>query len=179
MPDKPNSHETPRPARLAHAPRLLCLTLFALGAPAGCGDYDPAADGNSTGGNAGTSGTGNQGDRPLLPLKSGNSWTFRVTDGPSVTTKVTTVGDLEPVGGSGPNSAVMAFKLTTTKGDGMDETVSWQAVVGSKVVRYREQAFHAGSGALELEEHWDPFKLRVDGAAERVAQGASWLDEYL
>jgi hypothetical protein len=46
------------------------------------------------------------------------------------------------------------------------------------VVRYREQSFHAGTGELELEEHWDPYKLHFDGSLEHTMAGASWLESY-
>jgi hypothetical protein len=131
----------------------------------GCGGEDPGSNGGSSKG-------------PLLPWAEGNSWTYDVTDAMGVKTqKVTTVGAAEPVGGSGPNAALMAFKIVTEKGV-MDETISWQGVVGDKVVRYREQAFGATSGMLSLEEHWDPYKLHVDGSAERTAAGVSWLEIY-
>ena len=69
--------------------------------------------------------------------------------------------------------------MTTTRGvDGTNETVSWQAVVGARVVRYREQAFNATSGMLDIEEHWDPYKLRVDQAEEFIGDGASFLETY-
>ena len=49
---------------------------------------------------------------------------------------------------------------------------------GERVVRYREQSFHASTGELELEEQWDPPKLHIDDSAEHVALGASWLEVY-
>src|SRR5690606_24129915 len=85
-------------------------------------------------------------------------------------------GPEEPVG-IGPNAEKLAFKITTRKGDS-DETVSWQGVVGDAVVRYREQAFGAMTGELQLDEYWEPYKLRVDGSSERRQAGASWLETY-
>jgi hypothetical protein len=158
---------------LAARPSLAAalLAVAVAGAAAGvaaCGGDDP-----SQGGDAGAGG----GSGPLLPWAAGNRWTYQVTGDGGVSTKVTTVGELEPVGGSGPNAAVMANRVTTTKGAG-DRTLSWQAVVGDAVVRYREQSFHAKTGALELEEHWSPHKLHVDAAAAHTAAGASWLEQY-
>ena len=146
------------------------LFLVALMACA-CGSIDPqAAD------------TGDSGGTPaslLLPLAAGNRWTYRVTDGDDVETKNQVVGELEPVGGSGPHASAMAYRMTTTRGvDGTNETVSWQAAVGARVVRYREQAFNATSGMLDIEEHWDPYKLRVDQAEEFLGDGASFLETY-
>lgn len=122
----------------------------------------------------------------LLPWAEGNTWTYRVTDDDgTVSVKTTRIHALEPVGGIGPNKDVMANKVVTTKKDGTDETQSWQAVVGNKVVRYRELSFDGRSVdangnpvAPELEEHWDPFKLRIDASAERTREGASWLEDY-
>ena len=72
----------------------------------------------------------------------------------------------------------MAFRMTTTRGVyGTNETVSWQAVAGARVVRYREQAFNATSGMLDIEEHWDPYKLRVD-QAEEFTGDAPFLESY-
>ncbi len=78
---------------------------------------------------------------PLLPWTVGNSWTYRVTEDSTVTTKRTSVGAPELVGGSGPNKDKMANLVITHKddtGDGvdLDETRSWQALEGERVVRY-------------------------------------------
>jgi len=116
----------------------------------------------------------------VLPFVGGNSWTYRVTDNGEVTTKITTIGDAaEPVGGTGPHQDAMAFKVITKKGeDSMDQTISWQAPMGDKVIRYREQSFSASTGELELEEHWDPYKLHIDGSAEHRVAGAVWIEDY-
>jgi hypothetical protein len=113
----------------------------------------------------------------MLPWRTGNSWTYRVNDDGIVSMKETVVGAMEPVAGSGPNMDALAFKVVTHKG-AMDQTVSWQVPSGDTVIRYREQTFSASTGALELEEHWDPHKLHVDGTAARRATGASWLEVY-
>ena len=113
----------------------------------------------------------------MLPWKTGNTWTYAVNDEGVVSMKETVVGEMEPVMGTGPNKDVMAFKVVTHKG-GMDQTVSWQAPSGDSVIRYREQAFSASTGALELEEHWDPHKLHIDGSAARRITGVTWLEIY-
>jgi hypothetical protein len=116
----------------------------------------------------------------LLPFKVGNSWTYRVTDDDGVSTKVTTVEAMEAVGGTGPSQAAMAYRVVTKKGaDSADQTISWQAPVGDKVVRYREQSFGATTQMLKLEEHWDPYKLHIDGSAEHTVMGASWVETYV
>jgi hypothetical protein len=141
----------------------LWLATFGL-ALVGCGDGDPPSDDPSTG--------------ALLPWSEGNSWTYKVTDSATgtVTRKVTKIMPTEAVSGTGPNKDTLANKVVTSKEDGNDETHSWQALVGDKVVRYREVAF--ASGAPDLEEHWDPFKLRVDGSPSRAKSGPSWVEKY-
>ncbi len=113
----------------------------------------------------------------MLPWKTGNTWTYVVNDEGVVSMKETTIGDMEPVGGTGPNKDVQAFKVVTAKGV-MDQTISWQAPMGDGVVRYREQSFSASTGDLELEEHWDPYKVHIDGTAAHRAGGATWLMIY-
>ena len=113
----------------------------------------------------------------MLPWKTGNTWKYVVNDEGIVSMKETVVGDMEPVGGAGPNKDVVAYKVVTHKG-GMDETRSWQAPTGDSVIRYREQAFSASSGELELEEYWDPYKLHIDGTAAHRVTNASWLEIY-
>ena len=176
--------------------RVFAVSLLAALALA-CGSEDPGEDnGNSTGGTpgggssaggtpgaGGSSGSPAMSRGPLLPWTVGNSWTYRATEDGTVTTKRTTVGELEAVGGTGPNKDKMANVVITHKndtGDGvdLDETRSWQALEGDRVVRYREQSFSRSTKALELEEFWDPHKLHVDSSAERVAVGATWLESY-
>jgi hypothetical protein len=144
----------------------LCLVAFS-----GCGSSDPAAT-TDEGGKTCTAATG-----ALLPWKVGNSWTYKVTEDGEVTQKVTTIEAQEVVGGSGPNAGKMAYKVVTKKGVN-DQTISWQAPEGDKVVRYREQSFSKSSGLLELEEHWDPYKLHIDGTAEHMVAKTTWLESY-
>jgi len=146
----------------------IALVLAAAVAGAGCGDTDPGAI---------VTPDCQAAEGELLPWKTGNTWTYAVNDEGVVSMKETVVGEMEPVMGAGPNKDVTAFKVVTHKG-GMDQTVSWQAPSGDSVIRYREQAFSASTGALELEEHWDPHKLHIDGSAERRITGAEWLEMY-
>jgi hypothetical protein len=131
------------------------------------------------GDDAGRDDPGDQlGKGPLMPWAVGNSWTYRVTDkDDGRSTKVTTIEAEERVGGKGPHKDEMAFKVVTKKGES-DQTISWQLEIGDKVVRYREQSFGAKSGELQLEEHWDPYKLHVDGTAAHRKAGATWLEVY-
>ncbi|WP_224365583.1 hypothetical protein [Hyalangium versicolor] len=114
---------------------------------------------------------------PLMPWKAGNRWSFRVTEDGQTSTKETTVGELEPVGGTGPYKDLLVNKVVTMKGAG-DKTLSWQAVSEKRLVRYREQSFRASTGELELDETWDPPKLHVDESAAHTTEGASWLEDY-
>lgn len=152
---------------MMHTTRLFQVMVLVCVIAAGCGgttSADPTTKGEATSG-------------PLLPWKAGNRWTYRVTDDGEVSEKVTTVGDPEPVGGTGPNRDVLANKVVTLKGTS-DKTISWQTASGTSIVRYREQSFSASTGELELEEHWDSHKLHIDEAPERVVAGASWLEVY-
>ena len=150
---------------------VVCLGLTACGTS----DFQGSGTGGMGGGGAG--GGGGADARPLLPLTTGNRWTYLVTDSTGSTMKTQTVMLEEPVGGSGPNASTMAFRMVTKKGvGGTDETISWQARTGTRVVRYREQSFGAMSGQLELEEHWAPHKLRVDESPNHTVMGASWLE---
>jgi hypothetical protein len=45
-------------------------------------------------------------------------------------------------------------------------------------VRYREISYRAGSTVSNGEEHWDPYKLRIDNSAEHTAADASWDETY-
>jgi hypothetical protein len=153
-------------------PLAAALVLLPL---VGCGNDDPS------GGNGG-------GDRQeacpegFMPLKAGVKWSYRVRDQSSGTNtmKETTVEAPEPV----PMlPAVTAFKLVTRKGAGMaDETVSWQQLDGTRVVRYQEQSYAPGVGGGAptpgLLEWWDPYKLRIDWSAEHTVKGATWMVGY-
>lgn len=116
-------------------------------------------------------------NKPLMPWKEGNTWTYRVLAAGVETMKTVTVGPQEPVGGDGPHRDTIAFKVITTKGVN-DRTVSWRAVMGPLIVRYREQSFSATTGELKQDEYWVPYKLYVDRSEERMAAGASWAEEY-
>jgi hypothetical protein len=99
-----------------------------------------------------------------------------------VSQKTTTIGDLEVVGGDGPNAKAMAYHVTTAKGaDLNDHTESWQTPKSDnpeRIVRYREQGFNATSGKLTDDTYWDPEKLHIDGSAEHSVAGKSWLESY-
>jgi hypothetical protein len=149
----------------------------------GCGSVDPNDDEPGAGGD-GSGGSSSEPlpEGPILPWAVGNSWTYQVTKDGEVALKTTTIGELEEVGGDGPNAAVMAYHVTTAKGTDLnDHTESWQGPSSDddqRIVRYREQSFDASSGKLELDEYWEPEKLHVDGSAAHSVKGASWLESY-
>lgn len=164
----------------------------------GCGSIDPrkAAPGSGgaggeggAAGHGGDSGAAGEGGAPpsvpvgaLLPWTTGNTWQYRVTQDGTVTWKTTTVGDLGPVGGDGPHAETSAFHVVTTKGTDMqDRTESWQAPAEGnpeRVLRFREQAFGAQTGELELEEYWDPPRIHIDGSPELMFTGSTWSESY-
>jgi hypothetical protein len=156
--------------------KVPCLLLLLL---VGCGSVDPA----NQGGEGGAGGADNAPEGPLLPWAVGNKWTYKITKDGVVSLKTTTIGDLEPVGGDGPNAELMAYHVITAKGSDLnDHTESWQAPSEDepeRILRFREQAFDATSGKLELEEYWEPAKLHIDGTAEHTEQDATWLESYI
>ncbi len=179
--------------------RLSILSLSLLLGTAACAEDDAVTPGNNggykpppanngdgdtnTGGDGDTNPGGGDGDdmpssmAQLIPWAEGNTWTYRVSKNGEVASKVTTVGALEPVGGIGPNKDKLAYKVTTTKGS-KSETVSWQGIVGDLHVRYREQSFDAATNTLKVEDHWTPYKLRVDNSAARRVSNTTWTETH-
>jgi hypothetical protein len=145
--------------------RVLRLLVLAGAVVAGCGGSSSESDDD----------TSTPSDSaPLLPWKAGNRWTYRVTEDGEVSEKVTTVGELEPVGGTGPFREMFTNKVTTAKSSGA-KTFSWQAVSGTRLIRYREQSLRA-DGTLKDEQSWNPPRLHVDSSLEHTREGASWLE---
>src|SRR5678816_4723616 len=112
-----------KPSKAARA-AVAAAAAFAALVGAGCGDTDPGQGMIDT--------TCQPATGAMLPWKEGNSWTYAVNDEGVVSMKVTTIGALEPVGGTGPNASVQANKVVTAKGV-MDQTISWQAPMGDSV----------------------------------------------
>jgi hypothetical protein len=162
-----------RPRACFALPFAFALMLGACGSDPAAGDLGDAGDVADTG----DGDSSPDASKALLPWAEGNTWTYRVTNNGEVTMKVVTIGPEEEVGGNGPNKDKRANKVTTKKG-ASDETVSWQALVGERVVRYRELSYGATSGTVKLEEHWVPHKIHVDGAAEHRVVGAQWSEQY-
>jgi len=150
--------------------RVLSLALLSVVLVMGCGSTDPSA-------NDGGADTCQRATGVLLPWRVGNQWTYKVTQDGEVSQKVTTIEAVEAVGGTGPNAARMANRVVTRKGP-TDQTISWQMSEGDKVLRFREQSFGAQTGELQLEEHWDPYKLHIDGTAEHMVAQKTWVETY-
>jgi hypothetical protein len=110
-----------------------------------------------------------------LPLRVGNSWTYRTVSNGSLSNKTSSVEAEEPVGGDGPDATTVAFRMRTQKVD--DFTLSWQGKVGDRIVRYREEAYKKGTAVLSQDDIWTPARLVVDGG--RLTVGASYEDRYL
>lgn len=108
-----------------------------------------------------------------LPLASGNSWSYAVTDvgTGAKENKTQTVGAMEDVGGA--KAGVMAYRLTTTKVGGM--VTSWQQDTGDMVVRHREID---AAGSQMTDEVYLPSKLRIDETPAHTAVGAIWDVPY-
>jgi hypothetical protein len=121
------------------------------------------------------------GTGPFLPLRVGNSWTYQITaiDG-TVSAKIQSVVSEEMVGGAGDSQDTVAFKLVTgnqfadPNGD-----VSYQALVDTRYVRYRELSIEGKTGAIKKEQVFsDPWKLRVDVSAANTVAGTNWSVAY-
>ncbi len=164
-------------------PSALTCAIVACGFVLGCGSVDPAANHPGAGGDgSGGDSSGPKPEGPLLPWAVGNNWTYQVTKDGVVSLKTTSIGDLETVGGDGPNADAMAYHVTTAKGTDLnDHSESWQTPSADnpdRVVRYREESYDASSGKLKLNEYWDPEKLHIDGSAARTVKSSSWLEAY-
>ena len=137
-----------RPASL-----LALVLLVACG-----GDDAPPAECLDTGG--------------YLPLETGRSWSYRVTDAAGVVEdKTQSVGALEDVGGT--KAGVMAHRLTTTKPGGM--VVSWQEDTGTGIRRHKELDQAGSSQTTEL---YNPYRIRVDETEAHLVVGATWTEAY-
>lgn len=155
---------------------------FEAGPDGDAGDDAGAPDGLEAGG---LDDAAPDAEPPLMPLSTGNRWEYEVREpGLAPYQKTQAVEPLEQVGGRGPGAAEQAFRMVTTKLGGAfglpDKTVSWQRTEGSKIVRFREVAYRAGSDVVNSEEYWTPYKLRLDGMplGQPPAAGQRWEERY-
>jgi hypothetical protein len=158
-----------------------------------------AACGGSSGGSDGAGGAGGFGvDLPtaesLYPEKVGNSWTYLVTpvavDLPSY--KVVTIDAMEMVGGTGASAARPAYRHTTCKSaptieacgmppsatNKIDKTVGWLGMVDKILGNYREQSFRKMTDVLVEEDHWEPYRTKIDMSPAHTVLGAEWTEKY-
>jgi hypothetical protein len=91
-----------------------------------------------------------------IPLSIGASWTYRVVDASGEGSKTQTVQSTAMLDGIGE-----VFVLETTKPDG-DRTVSYQQVVGTDILRYREEVYRGS--VYDGREVYSPSKLRLSNA---------------
>jgi hypothetical protein len=177
------------------------------GSPAGGtgGGTGGSGGGGGTGGAGGSGGAPDGGSQPdsgtasteYFPFKTGNTWTFDITEPATpVYRKEQVVVGLEPVGGTGPHAAKQAYRVETRKyaaGSTTvldDATISWQLREGNKIVRYRETSCTRGSAmvmngrittcTVDVEDHWDPPRQRIDERPNGMAptNGLSWPETY-
>jgi hypothetical protein len=133
------------------------------------------------GSGSGHSNDGGSGSGSWLPLNVGNRWTYQVTDVEgNVSLKVQGVTAAQVVGGDGDSKDMMAFKVVTgNKFNDPNGDISFQALVGARVVRFRELSIDGGSGAVKKEEYFGtPWKLRVDASAAHTTVGMTWPESY-
>ena len=101
----------------------------------------------------------------------GKRWTYRIDDEGIVGTKETVVGEMEVVGnGTKQGRAGAQDRHAEAVAERDDGQLADRG--GDTVIRFREQSFRASIGTLEREDHWDPYKLHVDGSAARRVAGA-------
>lgn len=152
-------------SRLVAPLGALALALLSVA----CGGEDPQAGDNTSKGS-------------LFPMQTGNWWKYRVNEAGTITDKTNTIGPAGVVGGTGPMATTRAYECITQKGDAMaDKTVSYQAPLASDpqlIVRYRELSYGATSQMVNLEEHWVPYRLHVDGSEKNTKSGVKYYDHY-
>jgi hypothetical protein len=141
----------------------------------GCGDGDPVGDIDGGATADAFVGTGR-----YMPVSEGTSWTYQVTDTSSgeQATKVTTVMAEEDVGGMKAGTTAFKVVTLTTDASGMDRTESWQEDTGTALVRHREITYDR-QGNMSGDEFYDPFKLRLDEADDRIVPGAMFMTSYV
>lgn len=173
---------------------ILCVACGANEPPTtGGGGATPMGGAGGTTG--GTAGAGGSAVAPMtgsyFPMAVGNKWTYQVTEYVTATvkhppyTKTQEVTKMEPVG-LGPSASTQAFRLETRKPSGAtnttpDLTVSWQLDVSpTRVVRFRENSYAAGTMNVDVEDYWNPPRIRFDEMpnGKALTTGLSWMETY-
>lgn len=115
--------------------------LLAAGCATGCGSDTTTPDPTDAG------------VVPLIPVAAGNTWTYRVTEGTEVSTKVQTIT------GPATSNGREGFQFVTTKGT-TREVESVQALVDGVLVRLEEKNYK--NGALNEWDVYEPSMVRID-----------------
>lgn len=107
---------------------------------------------------------GDAGVTPLIPVKVGHVWTYRVTSDTGVVSNKT-----QTITGTAASGANVGFRFETASG-ATKETISVQAPVDGVLHRYEEKVYKAGV----LDEHvrYVPSMVRID--ANRVTAGDTY-----
>lgn len=155
--------------------------LLAISSIMACGNMEPRPDGEGAGAagmpseNTGDGATAIDRAERLLPMAVGASWVYRISDVVTgqASDKTTTVEALEDVGGA--KEGITAYRIRTEKLDGV--TVSWQEDRTTAIVRHREQIYDL-QNLLVGEEYYEPYKVRIDEAPERLQPGTMWTEAY-
>ena len=74
-----------------------------------------------------------------------------------------------------PGETEPVIVQVTTKSTG--QTVNWMRRVGDAVVRIHQEDYDP-DGLLERTTIYEPYKIRIDEAVERLAEGAAFEDIY-
>ncbi len=115
----------------------------------------------------------------FFPIAVGNRWVYSVKNvvtGEVLGQKIVLINAREPVGGTGPNAQVVAFRRTTTAPHGRGATSGWWGVIerpdGRLIVNYREID---GSNDGQ-EEWWQPYHLKLDETRAHLRAGVQWTE---
>jgi hypothetical protein len=151
--------------------RSLLFAAVAAFAIAGCGGKDPADD------EATPTPTPTEGNVRLLPMVTGATWTYRVTDAVTgvVSDKTRTVEAYEDIGDR--KNGIMGWRMRVDTENGW--SLSWHEDLGPEggVVRHRKQNFDS-AGVMKRDEFYEANKLRVDESPDHRIAGATWTENY-
>ncbi len=162
------------------------------GTGGGAAGKQGAAGTDGVAGNGGSSGTRDAGvstdadgaatTGPYLPVKLGNSWTYKVTDPLKGVSMKTVAIDAFEVPPGGPNVKVMTYRHTTAKG--LDKTRGWWAPIalpagaGIVMANVYERSYKAGTETVTENDWWDPYRNKFDESPAHTAMGAMWTETY-
>jgi hypothetical protein len=108
-----------------------------------------------------------------LPLRPGAEWTYRVSDGTG--RSADKVARVESRDFPGPRSAGAVFRVRFSLLDG--SVLSWERRTRAGVGCLQEETRDA-TGAVTMEEAYDPPETVVDARPERLVAGAHWNETF-